>query len=479
MNTEVRTFTAESMQRALDIVREEMGSDAVILHTRQVSKRRMLPWLKSREEVEITAGTGVNVRTVNAQAATSSASSTTATATPAVATKPARRFLNADDLAPPPQLLKADMSSATTPRPAVPVATRSTTPASTATPKPAAAATLKPLTRAPMPARADSLTPRTAIASTSSPTRSAPATTAAPSVSALNPATIEIHKRLDALQQALTELSRQAKIRVADEVPVELFPHYTRLLDADIDEATAREFTIRLKREATTEQLANPAATTALLTTMIESEFRCAPPIKAVRGRRKVVALVGPTGVGKTTTLAKLAANFRLRDKLKIGLITVDTYRVAAVEQLRTYAEIIDLPMKVVTNPPELRRALEEFSGLDLVLIDTAGRSPNDELKLQELKSLLTDSGVDEIQLVLSLAGSGQSLEETAEKFASLKITSVIVTKLDEALRTGALLTAARRVRWPISYLTAGQNVPEDIEPAQPARLAQWVLGTR
>jgi flagellar biosynthesis protein FlhF len=437
MTTDVRTFTAETMQRALDIVRQEMGPDAVILHTRQIARRRLLPWLKSREEVEITAGAGVNVRAVAAKEAP------TKSATPAVA----RRTISPDDLAPPPALLKSEPKAAIAAKPASVAATRMRT-------------------RAPMPAKAETLTPKAV-------------TRATPDSTLSNPATAEIHKRLDALQQALAELTRQAKLRVADEVPVELFPHYTRLLDAGVDETTAREFAIRLKREATSDQLANPQACAALLAGMVEKEIRCAPPIKAVRGRRKVVALVGPTGVGKTTTLAKLAANFRLRDGLKVGLVTIDTYRVAAVEQLRTYAEIIDLPMKVVTSPPELRRALEELSGLDLVLIDTAGRSPNDELKLQELKSLLTDTGVDETYLVLSLAGGGASLEETAERFAGLKITSAIITKLDEAMRPGSLVTITRRVRWPINYVTAGQNVPEDIEPANAAKLAKWVLAAR
>ena len=119
-------------------------------------------------------------------------------------------------------------------------------------------------------------------------------------------------------------------------------------------------------------------------------------------GNRKVVALVGPTGVGKTTTIAKIAANFRLRDKKTVGLITADTYRIAAVEQLRTYAEIIDLPLEVVTTPREMRRAVLQMEHLDLVLIDTAGRSPHDELRLHELRALLREANPDETHLVLS-----------------------------------------------------------------------------
>lgn len=451
MTTDVRTFTADSMQSALDIVRKEMGADAVILQTRQIEKRRLWPWLKSRQEVEITAGVGANVMQM--------AKAEAATATKTVAAPP-RRFLNADDLAPPPALLKPE-----------------TKPQSVAKPAANTAAPARLQARAPIPARPESITPKPLKPAAPSTPQPPIKLTVAPRPT--SDSTAEIHKRLDALQQALAELTRQAKIRVADEVPVELFPHYTKLINADVDEQIARELTVRLKREAGPEQLANPQACTAMLTNMIEREIKCAPPIKAVRGRRKVVALVGPTGVGKTTTIAKLAANFRLRDGLKIGLVTVDTFRVAAVEQLRTYAEIIDLPMKVVTSPQEMKRALEELSGLDLVLVDTAGRSPNDDLKLQELKTMLTETGVDEVHLVLSLAVGARALEAAAEKFSSIKMASVILTKLDETATPGTILTLARRVAWPFSYLTTGQNVPEDIEPAHATRLAQCVFGNQ
>src|SRR5690606_7340124 len=106
-----------------------------------------------------------------------------------------------------------------------------------------------------------------------------------------------------------------------------------------------------------------------------------APPIGAAPGGRRVVALVGPTGVGKTTTVAKLAANAKLGLGLRVGLVTVDTYRIAAIEQLRTYAEIIDLPLAVADAPDRMRGALDDLGELDLALIDTAGRSPRDEVK--------------------------------------------------------------------------------------------------
>jgi flagellar biosynthesis protein FlhF len=189
------------------------------------------------------------------------------------------------------------------------------------------------------------------------------------------------------------------------------------------------------------------------------------------------VALVGPTGVGKTTTIAKLAANYRLREKQRVGLITVDTYRIAAVEQLRTYADIIDLPMEIVSTPREMHQAVARMADLDLILMDTAGRSPRDEVKIQELKSLLGEAAPDEVHLVLSSVASAASLVKTAEQFAAVGTTSLVLTKLDEAASLGNLLTLVRGSGLPLSYLTHGQNVPDDIAAADSRKLARAILG--
>jgi flagellar biosynthesis protein FlhF len=300
---------------------------------------------------------------------------------------------------------------------------------------------------------------------------------AAKALSEEGDSTNELSVKLDVLQKMVESLAQKSNFRNADEVPSELFEIYTRLIDADIGDDLARELICNLRQKCTPEQLHDPTGSRALLTAMVEADIQCAPPIQTEVGRRRIVALVGPTGVGKTTTIAKLAANFRLRDGVKMGLVTVDTYRIAAVEQLRTYAEIIDLPMKVVTSPQEMRRALDELSDLDLILIDTAGRSPRDELKIQELKSLLNEANVDEVHLVMSLTASVSSIKMTCELFSSVNPTSLILTKLDEAAGAGSLLSVSRDVRLPFSYLTTGQDVPEDIEPANASRIARLVLG--
>ena len=208
----------------------------------------------------------------------------------------------------------------------------------------------------------------------------------------------------------------------------------------------------------------------------LTQRIRIGGPIEAVRGTQRVVALVGPTGVGKTTTIAKLAAHFRLQEKLNVGLITVDTYRIAAVEQLRTYAEIIDLPMEVVSSPREMKAAISQLSGVDLILIDTAGRSPHDDAQLQDLQATLAAAQPHETHLVLSTVASEASLRVAAARFQVVGIDSLLLTKLDEAVAMGGLYPLLATERLPLTYFTHGQNVPHDICPASAAHLAHSMV---
>ncbi|MEM9167765.1 MAG: flagellar GTP-binding protein, partial [Planctomycetota bacterium] len=178
----------------------------------------------------------------------------------------------------------------------------------------------------------------------------------------------------------------------------------------------------------------------------------------------------------KTTTLAKLAARAKLRHGRSVGLITTDTYRIAAVEQLRTYAEIIGLPLKVVADPSEMPEALESMATLDEVLIDTAGRSQHDTERLTELRSYLDQADPHETHLVLSCVASDAVLARAAERFGALGPNRLLMTKLDEAVELGVLLGLLSKVGAPLSYVTTGQEVPDDIEPAGAERLARQIL---
>ena len=286
----------------------------------------------------------------------------------------------------------------------------------------------------------------------------------------------EVQDQLTELQGMVTALCRTHRRAAVNELPQELFRSYASLIDAEIGEELARQLIESLRSSLPENEWSDGDAVQARLTRLVERELVVRGPIRPPGGRRHLVALVGPTGVGKTTTIAKLAANFRLREKRRVGLITVDTYRVAAVEQLRTYADIIDLPMEVVSTPREMRAAVERLADLDLVLLDTAGRSPHDEVKIQELRALLHEAQADEVHLVLSCVASASTLTRTAERFAAAAPTSVLLTKLDEATGYGQMLELLRTARLPLSYVTHGQNVPDDIRVAEPGRLARMII---
>ena len=267
-----------------------------------------------------------------------------------------------------------------------------------------------------------------------------------------------------------------ALARAAKDLPDTLFALFTELVEADISETSARQLVDRLQVQPDLVTTSDLQPLRAQLQLMVSDSIQEHGPIHVQPGRPRRVALVGPTGVGKTTTIAKLAADYRLRERLRVGLITVDTYRIAAVEQLRTYADIIDLPIEVVATPREMRGAIERMNDFDLILIDTAGRSPRDEVRIQELKSLLTESEADEVHLVLSSVSSAQSLVTAAQRFAAARATALVLTKLDEATSLGNLLSLLEAVPLPISYLTDGQNVPDDISVAARDRLAAAIF---
>ncbi|MGB4008509.1 MAG: flagellar GTP-binding protein, partial [Bacillota bacterium] len=198
-------------------------------------------------------------------------------------------------------------------------------------------------------------------------------------------------------------------------------------------------------------------------------------PIEIVRGRRKVVAFVGPTGVGKTTTIAKIAAGAALVEKAKVALITADTYRIAAIEQIKTYAEIIGVPWEVVYSPRDMEMALVKRSDAELVLIDTAGRSPNSPTRMYELKSMMDAALPEEIHLVLSATTRRQDLDNLVDRFAQVGFDKVILTKLDESSTLGAIFNVYARSGRPFSYFADGQSVPEDIHPATCSEIAEMI----
>jgi flagellar biosynthesis protein FlhF len=412
---DMKTYRAASMREALAVVRRELGPDAAVLHTREVRGRGLLGWLRRDRQIEITASASVQVPSRLPERLHRPLPVVAATVVPATA--PAH--LEADNRA----QFRADLKQCSGRQAGL------------------------------IPSRPE----------------------ADPRASLLQK---DVKGQLDELQAIVEDLC-QRTIRPPDrDLPEALFFVFTDMIEAEVEEEVARQLIDAVRAGADPAELTDPAMVRSRIMQRLEAEIAATGPIRVTPGQRSVVALVGPTGVGKTTTVAKLAANFRLRERRRVGLITVDTYRIAAVEQLRTYADIIDLPMEVVSTPREMREATARLADLDLVLVDTAGRSPRDEVRIQELKSMLAEAKPNEVHLVLSSVAGARNLVTTAEKFAAVGVTSLTLTKLDETTGLGHLLTLLRKVRLPVSYLTNGQNVPDDICVATGHELARMLLAT-
>jgi len=196
-------------------------------------------------------------------------------------------------------------------------------------------------------------------------------------------------------------------------------------------------------------------------------------------GNKRVSAFIGPAGEGKTTTLAKVAARSLFGEKRSVGVITMDTYRIGAAQQLKIYTDIMDVPMEVASEKKEFERALNRFSDKDVILIDTPGKSRGDEGSLLRLKEWCSTDRSPEMNLVLSMTSSQESMMDAATGFGVAGYDNIILTKLDDVRKFGSMYNIIDAVGKPVSYIANGQNVPRDLREMDPARLARLIVENR
>ncbi len=251
---------------------------------------------------------------------------------------------------------------------------------------------------------------------------------------------------------------------------------YEKLVSSGVSADLTNELLESLPDFSAWSEEARPSLAESALRDVITRRMPTGGPIGLQAGTLKAVALIGPTGVGKTTTIAKLAAHYALVEGKRVALLTVDTYRIAAVEQLKIYSQIIDIPIGVAYSQTEVLAAVEQFKDYDLLLIDTAGRSHHNVMQLGELKSLL-ESVRCETHLVLSASTKDQDMLGAVQKFSAAGVDRLLFTKLDETNSYGTLLNTVDATGIPLSYFTTGQKVPEDIEPSDPSRFTDMLLG--
>jgi len=285
----------------------------------------------------------------------------------------------------------------------------------------------------------------------------------------------QLERHLSDMRAALEQVAMGSRAVLADggpAVPLELTAAYRELLDAEV----RRELVLQLIDGVAAEPHGE-GTPEARVRAAIAERIRTAGPIALAPGETRIAALIGPTGVGKTTTIAKLAADFTFMGDKHVGLLTVDTYRVAAVEQLRTFADIMTVPVLVASTAEEAKECLGKFSPKpDLVLVDTAGRSQRNLDQVSALRELLEAVEPNEIHLVLSATTKSGDLSDIVRRFGRLGANRLIFTKLDETTTCGPILNTVVECGLPISYVTSGQMVPEDFEVAAAGALARLIL---
>lgn len=286
-----------------------------------------------------------------------------------------------------------------------------------------------------------------------------------------------------ALQREVQEIREMMEVLYAESpgagLPSEFAPHYRTLIERGVSRKVAAVLIGAVVKNCDLAIMRDKRVFAERLHTEIRKIVHGTGGLAVQAGECRVVALCGATGVGKTTNLAKLAAYFSVRERARVALITSDTYRVAAAEQLRVYANIIGLPMKVAHTEADMEEGLREFSGHDLILIDTAGGSQFNLEQINELKGCLRAARPHETMLVMSASTPLADMRNIVANFNCCKPTSVLFTKLDETRQYGAMLSVLAESGLPMSYLSTGQNVPDDICLASPAIMANLILEGR
>ncbi len=292
--------------------------------------------------------------------------------------------------------------------------------------------------------------------------------------------TSAIEERLDNLAQLLEQQIQETKEEEAEERPdqksklVKLV--YEQLLDNEVTEGNAREIMSEIDNKSSEIQVDD------LLSNIYQKIVLKLGQIKTIElceKKPKVVFFVGPTGVGKTTTIAKLASKYKLDHKCKLAIITADTYRVAAVEQIRTYANILNVPIEVVYNAEELQQAIQKYAEYDLLFVDTAGRSHQNQEQQEDVKRLLqvAKEYEQEIYLVISATTKYRDLVKITQVYSDISSYRLLFTKTDETGALGNILNIKMLTNEPLSYMTFGQNVPDDIEITDAQAIAKQLLG--
>ncbi|MEA2062823.1 MAG: flagellar biosynthesis protein FlhF [Gemmatimonadota bacterium] len=418
----VKKYLAPNMREALDKMRKDLGSQAVILGSRKISRGGLLDFL-GKEMVELTATNEESV--LNRQRRS-----------PAEPSSPAgeRLSITVGDEGPVSDKLAGEFSK---------------------------------LVRESLAGDSPAESESSGISGTRAKGRGKKGEAGSVSI---------LQRELQDIKTAMGEMTEQLRYQRMPALPAQLKEIYKRLVANELDEDITLELIQKLYGRFSEKEYSSAELVEKYLIDEITSMIQVAKPTQVREKGPLVLAFIGPSGVGKTTTLAKLATNKKFYGSNKLALITADTYRVAATQQLGTFSEIADIPMEVVHSPRDMTRTVAKHKDKQVLLIDTRGGSQFDERLINELKLMLKAASPDEVHLVLSISTKPGDLLRTIKQFRIGQKARVLFTKFDETLTFGSIVSVVRESALPLSYLTFGQEVPEDVELANAAKIAKLVV---
>lgn len=284
----------------------------------------------------------------------------------------------------------------------------------------------------------------------------------------------------DALMQRLGEIQETLSVLLVEQPGADVIsdfgPHYRMLLDKGVTRRLAACLLAAALKDTDIDSMRDEKVLRERLKLEIQKQVPVTGGLQLTPGQCRVVALAGPTGVGKTTTLAKLAARYSVSKGAEVALISADNYRIAAPEQLKTYANILGAPFEVVNDANEMAAAIQKYRGYDLVLIDTAGGSQYNRKHVAELRRMLQAAKPDECFLVLSCTTRLEDARSVVDAFRMAGPTGLVFSKLDETRVYGTVLSITAEAGLPLSYFGVGQNVPDDLVAVQPGMVGDLVM---
>jgi len=286
----------------------------------------------------------------------------------------------------------------------------------------------------------------------------------------------QLDKRMNSFESMLTDfIDKFAYVKrdITYDYPEEIQKLLGKLIEAQVREELAHSLAKQAEQMLRQQPGANA---TEIIEHLMLEQFGRSEPILHKKFTQKVILVLGPTGVGKTTTIVKLAADFAVKQKKNVGIINTDTYRIGAQEQLQTYADILGVPLQVVYHPHELDGAMENMSDRDIIFVDTAGKRPGDEQHKDDLLDIVRILKPEDILLCLSATTSFASIKEMVDTYGFVDNYRVMITKLDETKFRGSILNISWYTQKPLAYVTTGQDVPDDIEIADVEALVKQIV---